>query len=133
MLRVFADDANDSFAKNDCAFVADFLNGRTDFHERVGLFLPKHDSSLRKVIGRELYEHRIPFDEIYEMLAHLPGNVGVNGVPAEFFWDFYFENSSWEGLYYDPLHFYLILFGHGMAWSNVQTVRKRKPAYCMEN
>lgn len=98
-----------------------------------GLFLPEHDSPLRKVIGRQLDEHRVPFDEIDEMLAHLPGNVGVNGIPAEFFWDFYFENSSWEGLNYDPLHFYLILFGHGIAWSNVLTVRKRKPAYCMEN
>lgn len=56
----------------------------------------------------------------------------MDGISAEFFRDLYFENSSWEGLHYDPLHLYLILFRHGEGIGNVQTVRKRKPAYCME-
>ena len=115
MARVIADDHDATVATNNLALVADLLDGRADFHGLNGLFLSEYDAPLGKVVGREFDEYGIPLDNVDEMLAHFPGDIGLDGVAAEVLRDLDFENGSGEGLHYDPLHLYLVFFRHGIG------------------
>lgn len=85
MLWIVADDANNSFSKNDRAIIADLLHRRSNFH-LVGsiniLFFAEYDSPLRKIVGGELHQNGISFDKSDEILVHFPGNVSVYCVPT---------------------------------------------------
>ena len=71
MLGIVANDAHHSLAVNHLALVTNFLDGRTYFHCTLSiLFIPVSYAAAIQIVGRQLNQHSITWQNPDEMLAH---------------------------------------------------------------
>jgi hypothetical protein len=106
-----ANDAHNSFALDDTALLADFLDGCSDFHGNR-LFVTIDNATFREVVGGQLNGDKIPGKDANIMHADLARDVRKDCMAFVLFANqLDFEGCVGKGFQY--LAFYLDdLFGH---------------------
>lgn len=110
MLRVLADDANDTFSLDHLTLIADGLNRCSNFHDYVAsLPIAIQNATSGEVIGRELDENSVTWQDFDVVHPDLARDMSQNLVPIL---QLYLEHGIGQVLDNRPLNFNtLLLFG----------------------